>query len=68
MKDGQAQQWERGLNRIADLRLVSDHRQEYDMFASFAIPNTEYDVAPKKKENIKTIEIMDIWEAFTIKF
>ena len=39
MKDGQPQQWERGQNRIADLRLVSDSNQEFDLFASFANPN-----------------------------
>jgi hypothetical protein len=64
MKDEQPTQWERGENRIADLRLLPESNPDGDILNEVLMMG---DSAHKKEPGAKNVELIDDWESFLIK-
>ena len=65
MKNEQPETWEKGQNRIADLRILPD--QSPNATKSVNILQEPSHLAAESKD-FKRVELYDIWESFSIKF
>lgn len=60
MKDGKVERWERGVNRIADLRLLAQGRHHWKHGGSDKVKSA----LNTKEEDALPLELEDEWEAF----
>lgn len=65
MKDGQPKQWERGENRLADLRLLPESSPDGDILDQVLMMGES--THKKEANSVKNVEIIDDWESFTIR-
>ena len=65
MKNEQPEIWEKGQNRIADLRILPDQRP--NATTSVNILREPSHLAAVSKDS-KRVELFDTWESFSVKF
>ena len=64
LQNDQPSIWERGENRVADLRVLPEQSPDADILNQVLMSNNN---RSKKTSGTKNVEIFDDWEAFTVR-